>query len=100
MRTRFLGSAAALLFSATVAYAQAPQTGRVTPEFPKSGSPAEQASPGATGPGSEKNATTSPTSPDLPVSKQPPPDISPNSGTGAGASGTADPQGSGGNQSK
>jgi hypothetical protein len=92
MKTRVIGSAAVLVFTATLASAQAPQTGRVTPEYPKSGSQTDQASPGATGPGSEKNATTSPTSPELPVDKQPPPEISPNSGAGTGSSGTMDSQ--------
>jgi hypothetical protein len=57
------------------------------PEYPKAGLPAAEASPGATGPGSEKNAVTSPISPDLPPTKQAPPDIPANSGSSSGTSG-------------
>lgn len=36
---------------------------------------AEHIEPGKVGPGSEKNSQVSPTSPDIPAHKQPPPDI-------------------------
>ncbi len=91
MNKLILGGALGLLFAATVASAQAPTTGRVTPEFPKSGSPAIVASPGATAPGSEMNAVTSPTSPELPISKQAPPEIPANSGASNGTSGANRP---------
>lgn len=39
--------------------------------------------PGKVGPGSENNAVVSPTSPDVPISKQPPPEIPPNAGSGS-----------------
>jgi hypothetical protein len=91
MKKLILVSASGFLFTATVASAQAPGTGRVTPEYPKAGSPAAGAIPGATGPGSEKNAVTSPSSPDVPVSKQPPADIPTNSGSSSGSSGTTGP---------
>ncbi|MBS0269329.1 MAG: hypothetical protein JSS54_10140 [Proteobacteria bacterium] len=42
--------------------------------------------PGKVGPGSEKNAEISPTSPAVPVEKQPPPEISLPAASGSGSS--------------
>jgi hypothetical protein len=44
---------------------------------------AQNVEPGKVGPGSENNAVVSPTSPDVPISKQPPPEISPPTTSGA-----------------
>jgi hypothetical protein len=83
-------SALGFLFMTTVASAQAPGTG-VTPEYPQSGSPAAGVTPGAVGPGSENNATVSPTSPTIPMNSQPPGDIPASSGASSGTSGTSGP---------
>ncbi|WP_155831106.1 hypothetical protein RLW55_04370 [Hyphomicrobium sp. B1] len=42
--------------------------------------------PGKVGPGSENNAVVSPTSPDVPINKQPPPEISLPANSGSGSS--------------
>lgn len=47
---------------------------------------AQSIEPGKVGPGSEKNAEISPTSPDVPIEKQPPPEISLPADSGGGAS--------------
>jgi hypothetical protein len=86
MKKLILVSALGLLFSATVASAQAPGTGRVTPEYPKAGSPAAGVIPG-----SENNAHVSPTSPTIPMNSQPPGDIPASSGASSGTSGTSGP---------
>ncbi|MFT3732869.1 MAG: hypothetical protein QM780_15850 [Hyphomicrobium sp.] len=52
-------------------------------------SPADRAKtiePGKVGPGSENNAVVSPTSPSVPINKQPPPEISLPADSGAGGS--------------
>jgi hypothetical protein len=88
MKTIAAAAGVSALLWASFAIAQAP-TGKVTPEYPKAGSPA--AEPGATGPGSENNAVTSPDAPGVPASKQPAPDVPANSGSSSGASGTSGP---------
>lgn len=47
---------------------------------------AKTVEPGKVGPGSENNAVVSPTSPDVPISKQPPPEISLPANSGSGSS--------------
>jgi len=47
---------------------------------------AQSVEPGKVGPGSENNATVSPTSPDVPISKQPPPEINLPANSSSGAS--------------
>ncbi|MBS0249439.1 MAG: hypothetical protein JSR78_00050 [Proteobacteria bacterium] len=49
-------------------------------------SAAKTIEPGKVGPGSENNAVVSPTSPNVPISKQPPPDIILPADSGAGSS--------------
>ncbi|RUP00037.1 hypothetical protein [Hyphomicrobium sp.] len=44
--------------------------------------------PGKVGPGSEKNSQVSPTSPSIPIDKQPPPEIPANAGAGTGEKGS------------
>ncbi len=52
---------------------------------PQGGS-AQGVEPGKVGPGSENNSQVAPTSPSIPVNKQPPPEIAPaNSGSGSSA---------------
>lgn len=92
MRKIILVSALGFLVTATVASAQAPGTGRMTPENPKAGPPAAGTiNPGAVGPGSENNAYVSPTSPDVPMNSQPPGDIPASSGSSSGSTGTSGP---------
>jgi hypothetical protein len=83
MKKLILVSALGFLFAATGASAQAPGTGRVTPEYPKAGSPAAGAV--------EPNAHVTPASPTKPVNSQPPGDIPASSGASSGTSGTAGP---------
>jgi hypothetical protein len=83
MKKLILVSALGFLFAATGASAQAPGTGRVTPEYPKAGSPAAGAV--------EPNARVTPASPTKPVNSQPPGDIPASSGASSGTSGTAGP---------
>lgn len=47
---------------------------------------AQSVEPGKVGPGSENNAVVSPTSPDVPINKQPPPEISLPANSSSGAS--------------
>jgi hypothetical protein len=49
-------------------------------------SAAQSIEPGKVGPGSENNAVVSPTSPSVPISKQPPPDINLPANAGSGTS--------------
>ena len=91
MKMLILVSALGSQFTATDASAQAPETGRVTPEYPKAGSLAAGVTPGAVGLGSENNAHVSPTSPTIPMNSQPPGDIPASSGASSGTSGTAGP---------
>lgn len=48
-------------------------------------SAAKTIEPGKVGPGSENNAVVSPTSPNVPIMNQPPPEIPANSGSGSSA---------------
>lgn len=91
MKKLILVAALGVLFTPAVALAQAPGTGRVTPEYPKAGSPGAGVTPGAVGPGSENNARVSPTSPTVPMKSQPPGDIPASSGSSSGATGTSEP---------
>ncbi|MBS0269321.1 MAG: hypothetical protein JSS54_10100 [Proteobacteria bacterium] len=83
------------LFAAAVASAQAPGTGRVTPEYPKSGSPGIGVTPGAGVPGSEnKNIRLPPTSPTGRMKSQPLSDHPASSGSGTGETGASRPNNS------
>jgi hypothetical protein len=79
MRTNLLTAAAlaaAALMTLVSANAQSPAT-------PPTGSNAAKSfEPGKVGPGSENNAVISPTSPSIPINKQPPPEIPPNASSG------------------
>jgi hypothetical protein len=84
MRKMIISSALGFLVSATVASAQAPQTGRVTPEYPKAGSPA---SVGVV----PDTTNTSPISPTAPTNPQPPSNLPGSSGSSSGSAGTSGP---------
>lgn len=55
--------------------AEPAQQHRQTPEQTNPEKDADHVEPGKVGPGSEKNSQVSPTSPDIPAHKQPPPEI-------------------------
>jgi hypothetical protein len=57
--------------------------GDIPPNAPGGGQSIE---PGKVGPGSEKNSQVSPTSPSIPIDKQPPPEISAPANSGSGSS--------------
>jgi hypothetical protein len=79
-----ISGALGFLVSTTVASAQAPQTGRVTPEYPKADS---SASAGV----APDNAHASPISPTAPTNPQPPSDLPGSSGSSGGSAGTSGP---------
>ncbi len=80
MRTSQLAAVAWAVATAVAlpAYAEAPATP------PGNSNAARSFEPGKVGPGSENNATVSPTSPSVPIDKQPPPEIPANANSGAG----------------
>ncbi len=83
MRTRLLTAAAlaaAALANSLPAYAESP----VTP--PAGSNAARSFEPGKVGPGSENNAVVSPTSPSVPINKQPPAEINLPSNSSSGSS--------------
>lgn len=84
MRVRILTGAAlaAAILVNSAALAQ-PSPNDIPPNAPGGGKSIE---PGKVGPGSEKNSQISPTSPDVPVEKQPPPEISLPADSAGGAS--------------
>ncbi|HML29333.1 MAG TPA: hypothetical protein PKE16_10930 [Hyphomicrobium sp.] len=83
-----------LLMAAAVCAAVFANSPAVCAGAAKDGSPsaAKTIEPGKVGPGSENNAVVSPTSPDVPINKQPPPEINqpanPNSGSSTGEKGS------------
>lgn len=80
MRMKLLPAAAV----AAAALANASPTFAESPAIPPAGSNAAKSfEPGKVGPGSENNAVISPTSPSVPISKQPPPDIPANASGGS-----------------
>lgn len=86
MKKFLVAAGFAALFIATPYLAQS------TPESRSKGADgSDNFRPGAVGPGSENNAVVSPTSPDVPASKQAPPDILAPSESNGGASGTPGP---------
>ena len=88
MRKIIAATALMTLFAAGPAFAQTVPTD----EKPDRGTKgADSITPGAVGPGSENNATVSPTSPTIPMHSQPPGDIPASSGASSGTSGTAGP---------
>ncbi|MET1046532.1 MAG: hypothetical protein ABWX70_07495 [Hyphomicrobium sp.] len=86
MRTRLLSAAAAtaaaVIALSTAAYAESASD--IPAQAPGG---AQSIEPGKVGPGSEKNSQVSPTSPGIPISKQPPPEISAPAGTSGSSTG-------------
>ncbi len=81
MRTRILaGAALAAAILASSPLRAEPSASDIPPNAPAKGQSIE---PGKVGPGSENNAQISPTSPSVPIDKQPPPDIAPSAGSGS-----------------
>lgn len=77
MRELLLVCACAALIAVPLGVARAEPVGgaaKQTTQAPAKDD-AEHVEPGKVGPGSEKNSQVSPTSPDIPAHKQPPPDI-------------------------
>jgi len=84
MRVRILAGAAlvaAIIFSPPLA--AEPSANEIPPNAPGGSKSIE---PGKVGPGSEKNSEVSPTSPAVPVEKQPPPEINLPADSGSGSS--------------
>lgn len=82
MRGVLLAGAGAWLIIAPMSIAFAESSGnepaqqhRQTPDQTIPTNDADHVEPGKVGPGSEKNSQVSPTSPDIPAHKQPPPEI-------------------------
>jgi len=76
MREFLLASACAALIVASIGFVSAEPSGGRDPQPAKTpAQDAQHVEPGKVGPGSEKNSQVSPTSPDIPAHKQPPPDI-------------------------
>ena len=91
MRTRIpTGAALVAAILANSPVRAEPSASDMPPNAPARGQSIE---PGKVGPGSENNSQVSPTSPSIPVDKQPPPEINLPSKSGSG-SGTGE-QGSG-----
>ncbi len=87
MRTRLL-TAGALVAAAFLASNSAHAASNDVPAHAPGGG--QSIEPGKVGPGSEKNSQMAPTSPSIPIEKQPPPEISlpANSGSSSGEKGT------------
>lgn len=84
MRVRILaGAALAAAILASSPVVAEPAANDIPANAPGGGKSIE---PGKVGPGSEKNAEISPTSPAVPVEKQPPPEISLPADSGSGSS--------------
>ncbi len=88
MRGVLLAGAGAWLIIAPMSIAFAESSGnepaqqhRQTPDQTIPTNDADHVEPGKVGPGSEKNSQVSPTSPDIPAHKQPPPEINLPAGT-------------------
>jgi len=88
MRKLLAATALMAVFAVGPAFAQSVPTD-ATPDRGTKG--ADSVTPGAVGPGSENNATGSPTSPTIPMHSQPPGDIPASSGASSGTSGTTGP---------
>ncbi len=80
MRTKLL-TAAALAAAALTTSLPVRANSSATPPSPSGA--ARTVEPGNVGPGSENNAVVSPTSPSVPINKQPPPEIPANAGAGS-----------------
>lgn len=75
MRKFILIGACSVFVAISVLAAHAEPSGGSPENQRPSTNDADHVEPGKVGPGSEKNSEVSPTSPDIPVHKQPPPDI-------------------------
>jgi hypothetical protein len=76
----------ATTFAALFASAAIAQTSN-SPPPPNDPTNGAEVRPGSVGPGSEKNSQVSPTSPTIPMSAQPPPDIPHDAGTSGATTG-------------